>query len=102
MNLKMLTGGVTFEDVWPPDSPADKAGLVGGDIITAFDGHATVDEKEMMRLLATTPSGKTVEIVYMRDGETKKTSLTTMSRSEVEQLDGAFTNRGHVARSTWI
>ena len=58
--------------MWPPDSPADKAGLMGGDIITAFDGHATVDEKEMMRLLATTPSGKTVEIVYMRDGERKK------------------------------
>ncbi|MGZ5435223.1 MAG: PDZ domain-containing protein [Pyrinomonadaceae bacterium] len=88
------TGGVTFEDVWPPDAPADKAGLVGGDIITAFDGHATVDEKEMMRLLTTTPSGKTVEIVYMRDGETKKTSLTTMSRSDVLQLDGVFTNRG--------
>ncbi|HKO36075.1 MAG TPA: PDZ domain-containing protein [Pyrinomonadaceae bacterium] len=88
------TGGVTFEDVWPPDGPADKAGLVGGDVITAFDGHATVDEKEMRRLLATTPSGKTVEIVYIRDGETKKTSLTTMSQSEVLQLDGAFTNRG--------
>ena len=87
-------GGVTFEDVWPPDSPADKAGLVGGDIITAFDGHATVNEKEMMRLLATTPPGKTVELVYTRDGETKKISLTTMSRSEVKELDGAFTNRG--------
>lgn len=87
-------GGVTFQDVWPPDSPADKAGLVGGDIITAFDGHATVDEKEMKRLLTTTPSGKTVEIMYIRDGETIKTRLTTISRSEVEQLDGAFTNRG--------
>ena len=87
-------GGVTFQDVWPPDSPADKAGLVGGDVITVFDGHATVDEKEMRRLLATTPSGKTVEIVYIRDGETKTASLTTMSRSEVEELDGAFTNRG--------
>jgi S1-C subfamily serine protease len=88
------TGGVTFEDVWPPGAPADKAGLVGGDIITAFDGHATVDEREMTRLLTITPSGKTVEIVYMRDGETKKTSLTTMSQSDVLQLDGAFTNRG--------
>ena len=87
-------GGVTFSDVWPPGSPADKAGLVGGDIITAFDGHATVDEKEMTRLLATTPSGKTVEIVYIRDGETKTISLTTISRSDVQQLDGAFTNRG--------
>ena len=87
-------GGVTFRDVWPPDSPADKAGLVGGDIITAFDGHATVDKKEMMRLLADTPSGKTVEIIYMRDGETKKISLTTMARAEIQHLDGAFVNRG--------
>jgi serine protease Do len=87
-------GGVTFRDVWPPDSPADKAGLVGGDIITVFDGHATVNEKEMKRLLATTPSGKTVEIVYVRDGETRQTKLTTMSASEVEKLDGAFINRG--------
>ena len=87
-------GGVTFEDVWPPDSPADKAGLVGGDIITVFDGHAATDEKEMMRLLSTTPPGKTVEISYIRDGETKKASLTTMSGSELQQLDGAFTNRG--------
>ena len=87
-------GGVTFRDVWPPDSPADKAGLVGGDIITAFDGHATVDKKEMMRLLADTPSGKTVEIVYTRDGETKKISLTTMARAEIQHLEGAFINRG--------
>ncbi|MGQ0762855.1 MAG: PDZ domain-containing protein [Acidobacteriota bacterium] len=87
-------GGVTFRDVWPPDAPADKAGLVGGDIIIAFDGHATVDENEMMRLLATTPSGKTVEIVYTRDGETKKTSLTTMARADVQHLEGVFINRG--------
>ena len=87
-------GGVTFRDVWPPDSPADKAGMVGGDIITAFDGHATVDKKEMLRLLATTPSGKTVEIVYTRDGETKKISLTTMARAEIQHLEGAFINRG--------
>lgn len=88
------TGGVTFRDVWPPDSPADKAGLVGGDIITAFDGHATVDEDEMMRLLANTPSGKTVEIEYLRDGEKKKTTLTTMAKSEVQHLEGVFINRG--------
>src|SRR5215510_12907205 len=31
--------GVTFERVDAPDTPADKAGLVGGDIITSFDGQ---------------------------------------------------------------
>ena len=87
-------GGVAVRDVWPPDSPADKAGLVGGDIITVFDGHATVDKKEMRRLLAETPSGKTVEIIYVRDGETKKISLTTMARAEIDHLEGVFINRG--------
>lgn len=87
-------GGVAIRDVWPPDSPADKAGLVGGDIITAFDGHATPDKKEMTRLLADTPSGKTVEMIYVRDGETKKISLTTMARAEIDHLEGMFTNRG--------
>lgn len=87
-------GGVTFRDVWPPGGPADKAGLVGGDIITVFDGHATVDEDEMMQLLANTPVGKTVEVVFVRDGETHKTTLTTISRSEVQTLEGVFINRG--------
>ena len=87
-------GGVTFRDVWPPEGPADKAGLVGGDIITAFDGHATVDEDEMMRLLANTPPGKTVEVIYERDGEANKVTLTTITLEEQERLEGVFINRG--------
>jgi S1-C subfamily serine protease len=86
-------GGVMIRDVWPPDSPADKAGLVGGDIINAFDNHATVDEDEMMRLLATTPPGKNVEIIYTRDGKVKKVTLTTISRSEKQHLDAVFDER---------
>ena len=86
-------GGVTFRDVWPPDSPADKAGLIGGDVITAFDGHATIDEDEMMRLLATTPPGKTVEVVYTRDGKEKKITLTTISRAEQQHLNAVFQDR---------
>ena len=37
--------GVTFEYVEVPDVPADKAGLVGGDIITMFDGQAIHEER---------------------------------------------------------
>lgn len=80
------TGGVTFDNVEPPGSPADKAGLVGGDIITAFDGRAATDEDEMINLLRQTPIGKTVEVIYIRDGETKKTQLTTMAEAEVNAL----------------
>lgn len=92
--LKDAPGGVTFWQVWPPDSPADKAGLLGGDIITAFDNHATVDLNTMNDLLWQTPPGKTVEVIYIRDGEQKKTRLTTISRSDVQHLESVFRNRG--------
>ena len=87
------TGGVTFDNVEPPGGPADKAGLVGGDIITIFDGHAATDEDEMIKLLRQTPIGKTVEVTYIRDGETKKTQLTTIPEAEVNALRRVASNR---------
>jgi S1-C subfamily serine protease len=86
-------GGVTFGNVEPPDSPADKAGLIGGDIVTTFDGVTVEDEDQMMDLLRKTPPHKTVDVVYIRDGETRKTQLTTITQSEYNQLQRAFEKR---------
>jgi serine protease Do len=83
-------GGVTFAEVYPPGSPADKAGLVGGDIVTNFDGRAVKDEAEMNNLLQQTPPDKAVEVTYLRDGETKKARLTTISPEQMDQLEDAF------------
>ncbi len=91
--FRTVDGGVTFDNVEPPDSPADKAGLVGGDIVTSFDGQSPKSQDEMMDLLRRTPIGKTVDVVYLRDGETKKTKLTTISESEYNELDRAYRNR---------
>jgi membrane-associated protease RseP (regulator of RpoE activity) len=91
--LKSADGGVTFDDVAAPGLPADKAGLVGGDIVTSFDGRAVTDESEMMDLLRQTSVGKTVEIVYLRDGVTKKTQLTTISEDEFNRLKDVFNKR---------
>lgn len=86
-------GGVTFDVVTPPGSPADKAGLVGGDIVTSFDGHAVTEDDQMMDLLRQTPVGKTVEVIYLRDGVIKKTLLTTVSEGAFNQLREAFSAR---------
>jgi membrane-associated protease RseP (regulator of RpoE activity) len=86
-------GGVTFKFVEPPGSPADNAGLVGGDIVTTFDGHPVRKSEEMMNLLRQTPIGKTVEVIFLRDGETKKTQLTTISEDEFDRLNDAFDDR---------
>ena len=92
-NLTTTDGGVTFTDSSPPDGPADKAGLVGGDIITSFDGHAITDDDQMMDLLRQTPVGKTVEVLYLRDGVSKKTLLTTISDAANNQLKALYDSR---------
>jgi S1-C subfamily serine protease len=86
-------GGVTFDNVEPPGAPADKAGLVGGDIITTVDGQPVQTDDEMMELLGRTPIGKTLDIVYVRDGETKTTKLTTVSKEEFDRLQKQFRSR---------
>ena len=86
-------GGVTFDCVEAPGVPADTAGLVGGDIITTFDGRAVTEDDEIMDLLRHTPIGKTVDVTYIRDGETKTTKLTTVSKEEYDRLTTAFRRR---------
>jgi len=86
-------GGVTFNNVYPPDSPADKAGLVGGDIVTACDGHAVRNIDDVVSLLGQTPAGKKIEVTYLRDGETRKALLTTISGDQFELLAQSLENR---------
>ena len=86
-------GGVTFENINCPGGPADKAGLVGGDVITSFDGQAVNDEDQLSDLLTRTPIGKTVDVTFIRDGETKTTKLTTVSQDESKRLATAANKR---------
>ncbi len=92
-SFETTDGGVTFETVEPPGSPADKAGLVGGDIITTFDGKTVKSEDEIMDLIRQTPIGKTVDVIYLRDGETKTTKLSTVADEERRRLEREFRNR---------
>lgn len=86
-------GGVTFDAVLSPGTPADKAGLVGGDIITTVDGRRVESDDDMDEILRSLPIGKTVDIVYLRDGETKTTKLTTISKAELDRINDAFDER---------
>lgn len=85
--------GVTFANVEPADGPADKAGLVGGDIITSIDGQAVRTDDEASAIMRRTPIGKTVEVVYLRDGETRKTQMTTISEDELKRLNEIYESR---------
>src|SRR5690242_4460294 len=80
--LDTTENGVTFGSVNAPGGPADKAGLVGGDVITKFDGQDIHDEDQMSELMLRTPIGKTVDVEYLRDGQKKTTKLTTIAQDE--------------------
>ncbi|KOA20610.1 serine protease Do-like HtrB [Clostridium homopropionicum DSM 5847] len=56
-------------------SPAEKAGLMPGDVITKFDGKAVKTVQEINELKQKHKSGDTVEVVISRDGKTKTLSL---------------------------
>ena len=56
-------------------SPAQKAGLIRGDIITAFEGKNVNHPQELQRIVTQTSVGATVAFIVIRDG--KKIELTT-------------------------
>jgi hypothetical protein len=96
-------GGATFESV-TPGSAADQAGLVGGDIIKSFDGKPVKDADHLSELLDHTPVGKTVPVVFTRDGKTQTTTLKTISEEEndalEEQLDERSEGQGFIGEGT--
>lgn len=92
-SFKSTEGGVTFENVEPPGSPADSAGLLGGDVITSFDGFPVRSPDELSDLVRKTETGKTVEVAYIRDGETATTKLTVMSKQDIDRLGREFRRR---------
>lgn len=51
-------------------SPAEKAGIERGDVITRFDGKEVAGPKDLSRLVASTSVGKMADITLVRDGKT--------------------------------
>ena len=85
--------GVVLNAVSVPNGPADKAGLLGGDVILKIDGQPVQSEDQMDELMKKTPIGKTIEIEYIRDGETKTAKLATISSEEHRRLSKEFERR---------
>jgi len=66
--------GVLLTDV-EADSPAAKAGLKSGDVITEFNGQRLEGTAQFTRLVRETPAGRTAQITYWRDGRSQSISV---------------------------
>jgi putative serine protease PepD len=59
-----------------PGSPAVKAGLKPGDIITEIDGKPARSSEDIVVATLTRSAGDTLQLTYLRSGETATTTLT--------------------------
>jgi hypothetical protein len=62
------------------DSPAVKAGLLKGDVITAINGTAVNDLRSYSNMLKQFKPGDTIEVSFTRDGVAQVTNLTLKAR----------------------
>jgi serine protease Do len=67
LNLKTGKGAVVIE--MAEGSPADRAGVMTGDTITAFNGKEIKDSHELASTIAATPIDKEVSLRVVRDGK---------------------------------
>ena len=64
-------------------SPAEKAGLKGGDVITAVNGKPVKTGNDLVNPIAQSPIGSKVKIDYVRDRNTRETTATVEDRTHV-------------------
>jgi putative serine protease PepD len=61
------------------NGPADKAGIKGGDVITAIDGRPTAGADAVIAAVRSFQPGDVVKVTYTRDGRSHTTTVTLTS-----------------------
>jgi S1-C subfamily serine protease len=64
-----------------PRSPAERAGLIAGDIILALDGVTITGADDLIRLLAGDKIGRTITLDSLRNGERRQLAITPSERT---------------------
>ena len=83
MGLKKAEGALVAEP--QADSPAAKAGVAAGDVITAIDGAAIKDSRDLARKVGAMAPGSRVKMTLTRKGEVKTMDLTLAKMPEQKQ-----------------
>jgi len=74
LGLKNAEGALVAEP--QPDGPAVKAGIEAGDVITAVNGHAVKDARDLARQIGALAPGATVKLTALHQGQEKAFTLT--------------------------
>ncbi|HMJ65840.1 MAG TPA: DegQ family serine endoprotease [Candidatus Binatia bacterium] len=92
-NIKENSGALVADVT--PDSPAAKAGLKAGDIITQFDGKPVRDSRHLKLQVAQIAPNSKVPVQLMRDGSTKTFEVRLKEFPKNELASKSSRNRGN-------
>src|SRR5262249_35115637 len=73
LGMKGTEGALVTEP--QADSPAAKAGVLSGDVITAVNGHAVKNARDLARQIGAMASGSEVKLTVAREGEEERSAL---------------------------
>jgi serine protease Do len=68
------------------DSPADRAGIRKGDLITAYQGKEITDPVTLQNAVAMTPVGSDVKITVLREGKKQELTARLASMAEADKI----------------
>jgi serine protease Do len=75
------------------DTPAAKAGLKSGDVITKVDGAPITDARELTRKIAGLKPGTSIDIAYLRDGRERDTKIELGTLPNTDQASAETDDR---------
>jgi serine protease Do len=85
--------GVLVRSVMPGD-PADKGGVRADDVIVGIDGTRLETTRDLQRVVSSTPVGKKVRVVLLRDGHETEVEVTIGLYQERERVPVDSPRRG--------
>ena len=69
-----------------PKGPAKNSGILVGDVILTFDGQNIAQMRDLPRIVAETPVGKSVDVVVLRKGKEETVPVTLGRLEDGEKL----------------
>jgi len=87
------SSGALISDV-RAGTPAEKAGVKSGDIITKMDGKTVVDFQQLRLAISELPPGTAVTLDYIRDGKPGTVKI-TLGELPAQNLAGGDNGSGH-------
>jgi putative serine protease PepD len=87
--LTPTTGAVVLSVV--PGSPADKAGLVQGDVIVDIDGKQIASAEDLQKVVQASKPGQTITITYYVGNSKRTTTATLGNQAQAQQAPSGGT-----------